>query len=1100
MIEKSKRKYIRLLVLFLYLCLNASAQGNVQEVDSVKRILNTRQSDSDKLAVLLKMFRRYKDTDFERATYYSNWMFEHFRNSGDPKMLRTIYFSRGESLLSIEKYDSAIVCYTKALSFSDELGKAQCYFRLGKANDRLGKQVLALSQLKIANTYFTNLESYKNIHGTYDLMSMIYARNGDYDNAIRCIKKKLDLDRNRNSAIKEMEDHIAVASLYGQQNKFNLAFEHLSSALNIAESTKNGFAEIYVSIGNLFFQKKNSKMAELYYNKALEMFDFKKPEDVLTDIYNNLGKVYLKEGRNAEALQKISMGLSIAKKNGFRHGLADAYRVMGQYYNDLGRYDLAMNNLQLCYKTGCNICSRLVFFDVMVEIGDLFLQHGNHDQSDAWYLKSLKLAENFKAKKEMSVAKLKLGSHFQTRGKRQEAEQLLLQSIRYAQESKQPSTTKDIADTLSSFYARQSDFKRAYHYMQLSKLLGDSISRMDGKANMAALEMNFEFESLKKTNEARQVLSLEEIKRQKQFRNFLFIIMGLLTILGLIILYSYRKKMIDNKLLILQKKQIEDKTKAILDQVEEIKSQKDEIERISDRLHETDLQKLRFFSNISHEIRTPLTLIVNPLKMLLDTFRYENEQKHQLELIYKNTLRLHELTNQILDLQKLDSGNLTLNKSNADIVAHLKDVVVSFESFCIVSNCRLTFYSPNSSVFCFFDKDKVTKIISNLLSNAFKYNKVDGEVSLKISFTKTHVSIVVQDSGKGIPSANLNGVFARYYQLEESNTQYEGTGIGLAYVKELTELMKGYISIKSAVNTGTSVFITIPVGDVNIVLPDAISTEFKPQKSDLIKKHRFDLSDVEKEGINYQTILIVEDNADLRNLIGSIFIDNYRVEFAQNGFEGMEKALQYLPDIVISDVMMPQMNGLEMCDFLKKNEQTCHIPIVLLTAKDTYESHVDGYKSGADDYIVKPFDSALLKLKIQNILETREATKKQFSLDNLSEKSCSPFNPIDKEFLRKCVSLINEHMDDPDFSVDSLLVKMAFGRRSLFRKMKALTNMSPYEFILAYKLKHATTLLISGQRVSEVAYSVGFTNAQSFSIAFKKHFGVVPSEYKIDRE
>lgn len=1087
----AKMRAIILCILFVFSTVSF-AERLGQEADSIRNSLNLSTTERAKLAVLQRMFRRYKDTDFDRAAFYSTWMYEAFKNSKDSQVLRTVHFLKGESLLNVERYDSAIVFYTQALKYSDELGKAQCFYRLGKANDRLGKQALALGQLQTANAYFADVKSYKNIHGTYDLMIAIYARNGDYDSAIKLIKKKLELDRSRNSVVKEMEDHISVASLYGQQNKFNLAFEHLSNALDIAERTKSGFAEIYRSIGNLFFQKRNTSIALMYYKKALEQFATRESDDVLADTYNNLGRVYLEQGRMTEAQQHLTKALQLAKTRGYRHQLADAYRIMGQYYKKSERFDLAMKHLQQCYQTGCNQCSRLAFFDVMVEIADLYEQQGKRDLSKEWFVKSLRLAENFSSKREMSVAKQRLGSLALSQKEATVAERYFLQSMQDAQESKQPSTVKDIADMLGSFYERQGDFKKAYHYVTWSKMLGDSISRMDGKANMAALEMNFEFERLKKANEARQVLSLEEIKRQKQFRNFLFIIVALLMVMGAFILYSYRKKMIDNRMLIFQKKQIEEKNKAILEQVEEIRSQKDEIERISAKLHETDGMKLRFFSNISHEIRTPLTLIINPLKSILHSFQGEDEQKRQLQLVYDNTVRLHELTNQILDLQKLDSGKLELHRSQADVVAHLKGLVALFEGFSNDRNSGLVFHSQHTSVICGFDADKVSKICSNVLSNALKYNRDGGEVMLSLLFGENQLSIVVEDEGSGIPQANLNTIFNRYYQLDASNTQYEGTGIGLAYVKELTELMEGKIDVSSTVGSGTKLVITLPVEAMQVVQSEESHTEFRAKQLPPFVK----LPDLEQEDVSAQTILIVEDNVELRNLIGRIFDADYHVVYAQNGEEGMEKALQYIPDLVISDVMMPQMNGLELCEAIKKNEQTCHIPILLLTAKDSHDNHLLGYQSGADDYMVKPFDSEILKLKVQNRMETQEAMKKQFSLDNVSEKSNSSYNPLDKAFLKNCVALIKDHLDDPDFSVDALMEKTAFGRRSLFRKMKALTNMSPYEFITAYRLKQAASLLKKGQRVSEVAYSVGFSNPQSFSIAFKKQFGVPPSEFK----
>lgn len=1079
-------------VLLLFVAAGSMANVPVQEYDSVRRSVSQCREDSGKVAILLKMFRQYKDVDYARASFYSRWMYDAFKDVPQIKLRRIVHFSRGEALLNEEKYDSAIVYYSKAMAFSDELGKAQCYYRMGKANDRLGKQELALNQLQTANTYFREVKSYKNIHGTYDLMIAIHARKGEYDAAIRLVKKKLDLDRTRNSAIKEMEDHVSMASLYGQQNKFDFAFEHLSQALDIAEETKSGFAEIYLSIGKLFLQKKNRTIARMYFNKSLEQFTTREPDDVLAETYNNLGKIHLEEGHLVEALQEINRALMLAKKNGYRHHLADAYHLMGQCEEKAGHRELALNNLLLCVETGCNVCSRLAFFDVMVEIADLYKLQGNRSQSEHWYATSLLLAENFNAKREISVATQRLGSWYVSQGNFSMAERYFQQSVVAARASKQPATMKEIADVLSVFYAAQGDFKQAYRFEKWSNELGNRISELDGKANMAALEMNFEFEHLRKANEARQLRSREEIRQQKQYRNFLLIILVLLAALAAVMYSSYRKKKRDNRLLLEQKQQIEEKNRAILNQMAEINEQKDEIERISNKLHEADVMKLRFFSNISHEIRTPLTLILHPLKQLLQSFSGDEKQKHQLKLVYENTVRLQELTNQILELQKLDSGKLELNLVREEVVEHLRGVVALFEGLGNDRRCRMLFRAQHTAVSCAFDRDKLTKMLSNLLSNAFKYNKVGGDVSIFLTFGENDMTVVVEDQGIGIPEEMMRVVFDRYVQVDGTNPTYEGTGIGLAYVKELTDLMKGKIELSSEVGVGTRIAVCIPVGPVQVLKEEALQLEIKPNAMTKLR----DLPSAEREDEFVQTILIVEDNADLCAMIAGIFDDTCQVVYALNGKEGLDKAIQFIPDVIVSDVMMPLMDGLELCAALKKHELTCHIPVLLLTAKDSHEHHLLGYQSGADDYMVKPFDSDILKLKIQNMLETREAMKRQFSLDNQSEKLLSPYNQLDRDFLNKCLSLVQEHLDDPDFSVDVLSEKTALGKRSLFRKMKALTNLSPYEFITTYRLKQAASLLKSGQRVTEVAYAVGFANAQSFSIAFKKQFGQSPTEFK----
>jgi signal transduction histidine kinase/DNA-binding response OmpR family regulator len=1079
------------------ICLASTEHPYKNETDSIKKVIEACSSDSCKVSILSLMFRKYKDNDFIHARYYCEWIYQHFKNSKNYYTLSTVYYTKGEMLMQGQLFDSAVFCYKKALVFSDNQGKAKSYYKLGILSDYLGRQEEALNYLKLANKYFTIINSSKNIHGTYDLIVAIYARRGDYETAIQYIKWKLELDRKTSNKRKEEEDNIYAAFLYEQQNKFNLSFVYLHRAMKIAESIndKDALIRIYENIANIFFQKKNYKMAIEYHAKSLEKCGDGNYDQEKANIFNNLGQIYLTRGNDRIAFLYILRSFSIAKKLKDKLCLANAYKNLGYFYKKAEKPDSAMFHFKLSYETGCNTRSKLDFYDVLIEIADLYMFQRNFEQALTWYMKSLELAENFNSKRDIALSKFKIGIYYQMRRLFPLAEKYYLQSIRDAQESKQPSLIKNIADTLSNFYLTKSNFNLAYKYLHLSQILGDSILKMDGKASMAALEMEFAFENLKKENAAKQALSIEEIKRQKLFRNSLFVISGLFVILGIIIFINYRKKRKDNHLLIIQKNQIAEKNQEILAKIEEIKIQKDEIERMSEKLHQTDQMKLRFFSNISHEIRTPLTLIINPLKNFIASFNGSLEQKRQLDVIHDNASRLHELTNQILDLQKLDSGNLSLSIENADIVSHLKGIVSSFEGYCHKTNCTLKFVSQHSSICCPFDKDKITKILSNLLSNAFKYNNSGGEVNVLLSFGSNQLIISVQDSGVGIPGEYLNDIFKRYYQLGDSNVQHEGTGVGLAYVKELVELMKGSIDINSKVNKGTIFTIHIPVAEIIINHSENCEIIIKPQKQPAIDNPKYDIFTDENEEENVFVILITEDNEDLRNLIGDLFKVEYRVVYAKNGIEGTDKAVQYMPDIIISDILMPQMDGLEMCSALKQNSRTSHIPIILLTAKDSLESHINGYQFGADDYMVKPFDSTLLKLKVQNMIETREAVKKQFSFENLADKGTPHYSEMDNDFIKKCISLINKNIDNGDFSVDVLSDEMAFGRRSFFRKMKALTNMSPYEFMMAYKLKYAANLLKGGLRVSEVAQSIGFENTKSFSQAFKKYFGILPSEY-----
>jgi signal transduction histidine kinase/DNA-binding response OmpR family regulator/ligand-binding sensor domain-containing protein len=506
--------------------------------------------------------------------------------------------------------------------------------------------------------------------------------------------------------------------------------------------------------------------------------------------------------------------------------------------------------------------------------------------------------------------------------------------------------------------------------------------------------------------------------------------------------------------------------------------------------------KLRYFANISHEIRTPLTLIINPLQDIIGSLKCSQEQNRQLDLIYSNAKRLKELTDQILDLQKIDNGNLRLYLSNDDIVLFVKGIISSFEEYCNKTRCKLIFTSEFSSIYCLFDKDKISKILSNLLTNAFKYSNTKGNIEVRLVIDADWLILTVKDKGRGIPKEHLGDIFKRFYQLETSNTSPEGAGIGLAYVKELVGFMKGNVGVKSEVDKGTEVQVSIPLTEIKIIDPVSCETEIKPTKQPVLSNNIQNLLTDENGTENLRSILIAEDNIDLQYFIGELFKDEFKVIYANNGNEGIKKALHHLPDIIISDIMMPGTDGMELCSTLKQDEQTSHIPIILLTAKGQYENHMEGYLSGADDYIIKPFDSELLKLKVRNIISTCESVRNQFNANLGSFSNFSKYSDIDRLFLTKCFDVIYKHIDNSNFTIGDLSKELSFSRRNLYRKLQALTNQNPAELIKTIRMKHAANLLqTTGMRVSEVAQATGYDNTVYFSQLFKKQFGALPSEF-----
>ncbi|HSG68566.1 MAG TPA: ATP-binding protein, partial [Bacteroidales bacterium] len=541
-----------------------------------------------------------------------------------------------------------------------------------------------------------------------------------------------------------------------------------------------------------------------------------------------------------------------------------------------------------------------------------------------------------------------------------------------------------------------------------------------------------------------------------------------------------------------------------------------EIEQVeAEKLKELDKMKSQFFANISHEFRTPLTLILGPMEKFRKKVS-DAESLQDLNIIQRNAWRLQTLINQLLSLSKIESGQMKLRAWEEDIVSLSRGYVLSFESLAQQKQVQLLFTSDIDHLLIYLDRDKIEKILYNLLSNALKFTNEKGKVEVILKESGDFISIRVSDNGAGIYGEQLEHIFDRFYQADNAGKQ-EGTGIGLALAKELTELHHGKIEVESEVGRGTSFTVFLPRGrehlnDEEIVKsPEEMFTplhfnlrekeELIMDDKDLKRKHHS--IDLLKEDSN-PVLLIVEDNEDLRNYIGSYFEKDYQLIEAVDGLDGFEKAIDNLPDIIISDVMMPNMDGFELGQKLKSDQRTSHIPLILLTARASTESKMEGLETGADDFITKPFDPQELITRVKNLVDQRKRLAAYY-LSNLQQPDLgglvpvpqSGINQMDKDFLKKASETILENMADADFGVEEFSNKMALSRIHLHRKIKGLLNMAPSDLIRLLRLKQAATLLKEGSgNITQIAFEVGFNNLSYFSRCFREEFGCLPSEYK----
>ena len=512
--------------------------------------------------------------------------------------------------------------------------------------------------------------------------------------------------------------------------------------------------------------------------------------------------------------------------------------------------------------------------------------------------------------------------------------------------------------------------------------------------------------------------------------------------------------------------------------------------------------KLRYFTNISHDLLTPLTIITC---LIDDAEMTRNNRISQLSMIRSNVNKLRRLLQQILDFRKVESGNMKLAVSKGDVISFVDDVCrVNFAPLMRKKNQTFTFMAKDKHLTGYFDRDKLDKIVSNLLSNACKYTKDGGDIKLLMEllfeFGHRQLRIQVIDTGEGIAPADLENIFKRFYTANNRD-ESESNGIGLSLTKDLVELHHGTIGVESELGKGSTFTVDLPIDKDSYEEYELMEGELSANnvKADVILENEelTDSETVENLRTADNHLLLVEDNEELLYLMERILSRHYHVLIAKDGLEALDIIKDNEIDIIISDVMMPEMDGLELCRTLKSNLETSHIPIILLTAKNTAEDRIECYNAGADGYISKPFELKILEARINNFIMHKKNKQEEFrtnvevNIDSLETSS------IDKEFLDKVISVIKSNMSEGDFDVVQLADALAVSKSSLYRKMKIATGLSPIEFIRNIRLKHGSQLLKDRSiSVAEVAYECGFSNPKYFATCFKEEFGVTPKEYQ----
>lgn len=530
-------------------------------------------------------------------------------------------------------------------------------------------------------------------------------------------------------------------------------------------------------------------------------------------------------------------------------------------------------------------------------------------------------------------------------------------------------------------------------------------------------------------------------------------------------------------------------------QKEQLEEQRDQLIELSHQLEEATHAKLVFFTNISHDFRTPLTLVADPVEQLLADPSLEGDRRRMLLLVQRNVQILLRLVNQILDFRRYETGKMEFTPVPLDLLQCFVGWNDSFQAAARRKHIHFSFDSvPDTDYHTQADAEKLERIYFNLLANAFKFTPENGKVTVRLAALQKDGApffrFTVANTGSLISAEHIRSIFDRFYKIDRHHT---GSGIGLALVKAFVEIHGGSISVESDERLGTVFTVDLPVRtcEEGACVVTAPMEESAPDRVDSL------LREDEAENLNdpsKPSVLVIDDNADIRAYVHTLLNSEYSIIEAADGTEGIRKAMKYVPDVIISDVMMPGIDGIECCRRLKGELQTCHIPVILLTACSLDEQRIQGYAGGADSYISKPFSSQLLLTRIRNLIESRQRMK-QFFGDRQTlakEDICD----MDKDFVERFKSLIEVKMGDSELNVEDLGKEMGLSRVQLYRKIKSLTNYAPNELLRMARLKKAASLLASSDMtIAEVGYEVGFTSPSYFAKCYKEQFGESPTEF-----
>lgn len=978
--------------------------------------------------------------------------------------------------------DSAIF-YSQQLN--DMAQSSGSLFFRAHANSLLGNSLASygsiekgLPYLQKALEIWTELKHLPGIADMYRSLGNVELRIGSLDSAMVLLNRGLQIHYQSGDSSRAHLFLISIAAIFQARGDIPTAIEHQKNALELCRKFSGAYETLILH--NLALNYENlgdfSRSTE-YYLLALETYKEADNSYGAANVLNDLANLCIGFSGFPKAKEYLDEASNILSQNDFPQIEARYYQMLGAWHANQEQYPAALEaylkSLQIIKEKGITYLQ----FEVEGGIGFVNWKMGKLSEGEKYILKAVNRSKESGNIYEQLSGSLLMVQLLSDQGKWKQAKIMAEEGFDLAQKNGSVNEMSNFAKELSHIYQSIGDPTASLRMYQTHIELRDSLFNEENTRKVINQEYKYQAYKDSLQNATSMELQSLRLQRRTQTNWLLGGMLALVAMFSIILLNRFR--------LTRKQKQI-------------IEDEKEKLNQANTRLQEMDNFKSRFFTNISHEFRTPLTVIGGMIDQIEE--KPEKWLGKGSSIVRRNVQGLLSLINQILDLRKLESGQLTLSPIQTDVVRFLRLGVASFESMAESKEIQLNFQSSEEEILMDFDPEKLGQIQNNLISNAIKFTPKGGSIMVKLSrWSEKSLQLIVTDTGAGIPAAKLPLIFDRFYQVDGTDTREgEGTGIGLSLVKELTHLMKGEISVDSSLGKGSRFVFTMPIQqEAPIQAGLTYHYHVNPPLIDPIPESSAALSNPTL--VERPSVLIIEDNSDIIEYLYACLEEEYELFSANDGQAGIEAALEQVPDLIISDVMMPKKNGYEVCEILKLDERTSHIPIVMLTAKADQESRLEGYKRGADAYLAKPFDQRELSIRLTKLWEIRQRLQARYQQSPASEQSEDPAIQLEDAFINKVRSLIIEHIDDARYRGDALCEDAGISRTNLHRKIKALTGKTTSAFIRSVRLDFSKDLLLQQEdlQVAEVAYSSGFNDPAYFNRVFQEAFGIPPGEWRV---